>query len=161
MKYVPSLIAGIIAAGAIGTTAISDSHADKAALSAVKARQSLMTLQAFNIGPLGGMAKGEIEYNAEAATAAATNLAALAKMDQSRMWPPGSDNAALGDDVTEALPAIWAADSKIGDAAMALVEATTALQASAGDGLDALRGAIGPVGKACGNCHENYRKAND
>lgn len=161
MKYVPTLIAGVIAAGVIGTTAISDSHADKATMSAIKARQSLMSLQAFNIGLLGGMAKGEVEYNADAATAAATNLAALAKMDQSRMWPPGSDNAALGDDVTEALPAIWAADSKIGDDAMALVEATAAMQTAAGEGLDALRGAIGPVGKACGGCHENYRKAND
>lgn len=159
MKHVPTFIAGILAAGVIGTAAIGDGHADKATLSAVKARQSLMSLQAFNIGLLGGMAKGDVEYDAAAASAAAGNLAALATMDQSRMWPPGSDNATLGDDVTEALPAIWAADSKIGADAMALAEATAALQAAAGEGLDALRGAIGPVGKACGSCHETYRQA--
>lgn len=159
MKYGLTLVAGLIAAGAIGTTAIGDGHADKAMLAAVDARQAQMSLYAFNIGLLGGMAKGDIEYDATAASAAASNLAALSKLDQSRLWPPGSDNAALGDDVTEALPAIWSADSKIGEDAMAMVEAAAAMQEAAGGGLDSLRGAMGPLGKSCGACHENYRKA--
>lgn len=161
MKYGLSLVAGLLTAGVLGTSAISDAHVDKATMAAVKARQSQMTLYAFNISLLGGMAKGEIEYDAAAASAAASNLAALSKLDQSRLWPQGSDNAALGDDVTEALPAIWTADSKIGERAMDMTEAAVAMDAAAGDGLDALRGAIGPLGKSCGGCHETYRKADD
>jgi cytochrome c556 len=159
MKYALSAVAGVIAAGAIATSAIGDSHADKATMAAVKARQSIMTLNAFNIGLLGGMAKGEIEYDADAATAAASNLAALSKMDQSRMWPPGSDSETLGADVTEALPAIWAEDSKIGEAMMTLQEAAVAMEGAAGGGLDSLRSAMGPLGKSCGGCHETYRVA--
>ena len=64
-------IGGVLAAAVIATSAVGDSHADKAILAAVKARQSQMTLYSFNIGLLGGMAKGEIEYDADAAMAAA------------------------------------------------------------------------------------------
>jgi cytochrome c556 len=159
MKYGIALVAGLMAAGVLGTSAISESHADKAVMAAVKARQAQMDLYAFNIGLLGGMAKGEIEYDAAAASAAAGNLAALSKLDQSRLWPQGSDNAALGDETTEALPAIWSADSTIGQKAMEMTEAAAALEQAAGGGLDALRGAIGPLGKSCGSCHETYRKA--
>ncbi len=161
MKYGLGLIAGAAIAAVAGTAEISDSHSDKATLSAVKARQSQMTLYAFNLGLLGGMAKGDVDYDATAAGAAAANLAALSKLDQSRLWPPGSDNEALGDDVTEALPKIWAADSDVGQKGMALAEAAAAMETAAGEGLDALRGAMGPLGKSCGSCHETYRKADD
>ena len=159
MKYAISAITGLVVSGLIATTAISDSHADKAMLTAVKARQAQMTLYAYNISLLGGMAKGAVEYDATAATAAAANLAAMSKLDQSRLWPRGSDNQALGDETTEALPAIWAADSKVGEKGMAMAAAATAMEQAAGGGLDALRGAIGPLGKSCGGCHESYRKA--
>lgn len=159
MKYGLTLVAGLMAAGVFGTSAISDGHADKAILAAVDARQAQMSLYAFNLGLLGGMAKGDIEYDATAASAAAGNLAALSTLDQSRLWPQGSDNAALGDDVTEALPVIWTADSKVGERGKAMAEAAMAMQQAAGGGLDSLRGAMGPLGKSCGACHETYRKA--
>ncbi|NNE53003.1 MAG: cytochrome c [Sulfitobacter sp.] len=153
-----ALLGGLLAAAVIGTAAVSDGHANKAIEAAVKARQAQMSLYAFNIGLLGDMAKGEIEYDAEAATKAASNLAALAQLDQSRLWPPGSDNAALGTDKTKALPAIWTADSTARAKGMALVTAAVAMEQAAGGGLDSLRGAIGDVGKSCGGCHELYRQ---
>lgn len=153
-------ISGLLIAGVVGTTAISDANHDAKALgAAVKARQAQMTLYAFNIGQLGSMAKGDVEYDAEAATAAAANLAALSQLDQSKLWPMGSDNEALGKDKTEALPAIWAADSKVGEKGMAMATAAVAMEQAAGGGLDALRGAIGALGKSCGGCHETYRQA--
>lgn len=152
--------AGVLAAAVIATSAIGDGHADKAIDAAVKARQSQMTLYAFNLGLLGGMAKGDIEYDADAATGAARNLASLSQMDQSRLWPPGSDNAALGADKTTALPAIWEAGSTAGEKGMAFAAAALAMEQAAGGGLDALRGAIGAVGKSCGSCHESYRQKN-
>lgn len=151
---------GVLAAAVIATSAIGDGHADKAIEAAVKARQSQMTLYAFNLGVLGGMAKGDIEYDADAATAAASNLASLSRMDQSRLWPPGSDNMTLGADKTAALPAIWEAGSTAGEKGMAFATAALAMEQAAGGGLDALRGAIGAVGKSCGGCHESYRQKN-
>jgi len=151
-------LSGIVLAGTLASTAIGESHADKSHLQAVKARQSQMTLYSFNLGVLGDMAKGATEYDADVASKAASNLAALSSLDQSRLWPMGSDNSELGTDVTEALPKIWAADSDIGTMGKALADSTAALSGVAGDGLDALRGAIGGVGKACGDCHKAYRQ---
>lgn len=157
MKKGISLIAGLAVAGSLATVAVGDSHADKAAMAAVKARQATMDLYAYNLGILGAMAKGAVDYNADAASAAAGNLAAIASTNQMSMWPQGSDTESLGD-ATRALPAIWQEGSKIGEASMALKTASAALADAAGGGLDSLRGAIGDVGKSCGGCHDNYRQ---
>ena len=125
----------------------------------IAARESQMKLMAFNIGLLGGMAKGDIDYNGEAASSAAANLAALAALDMHRAWPKGSDNSA--NDNTRALPAIWEEGSKVGESLMNLKTTTAALADAAGTDLDALRGAIGPVGKTCGGCHKMYRAEDD
>lgn len=123
---------------------------------AIKARQSLMQLYAFNLGQLGAMAKGTMEYNAEAAQAAADNLLAASKMDQRAMWPQGSDSEAMAGKTT-ALPAIWATYPEIEGKAKDLTAAAMAMQAAAGGGLDAVRANIGAVGGACGGCHKTYR----
>jgi cytochrome c556 len=124
---------------------------------AVKARKAHMQLYAFNLGTLGGMAKGEIEYNAEAAQAAANNMAALSAINQGPYWAAGTSMDDLGEE-TEALAAIWAEGSTAGDIGRELVEASNALAAVAGDGQEALGGALGAVGKTCGTCHKAYRK---
>ncbi|MEX0285966.1 MAG: cytochrome c [Paracoccaceae bacterium] len=157
MKTALSLFTGLTLATVVATSALADGHANKALMGAVKARKATMQLYAFNIGILGAMAKGDVEYNADAASAAATNLATLSSMNQMALWPPGSDNGALGD-ATGALPAIWADGSKVGEAGMAMATASASLAAVAGDGLDALRGGIGAVGKSCGGCHDTYRQ---
>ncbi|MEM7041218.1 MAG: cytochrome c [Pseudomonadota bacterium] len=143
----------IAAACVCAGPALADGHMEKA----VKARKGFMQVVAFNLGPLGAMAKGEMEYDAEAAAAYAANLEVLAKMNTGAMWPAGSDNAALGEDKTRALPAAWASDSKVMEKHGAWTEASVNLAAVAGDGLDALKGAIGDVGKSCGGCHDDYR----
>ena len=105
MKKTLAALSGIALAASLATTAIGQD--DRALKAAVDARQGLMDLYAFNLGLLGGMAKGDIAYDADAASKAAGNLAALSRLDGSRMWPPGSDNGALGDE-TAALAAIRA-----------------------------------------------------
>jgi cytochrome c556 len=124
---------------------------------AVTARKSHMQLYSFNLGTLGAMAKGEIEYDADAASAAANNLAALASLSQRGYWAPGTSSDDLPDE-TRALPAIWEEGSKAGEIGASFAEATAALAAVAGDGKDAMAAAMGPVGKGCGDCHEGYRK---
>lgn len=125
----------------------------------VKARQSHMQLYQFNLATLGGMAKGEIEYDAEAAQAAANNLAALSTLSQRGYWAPGTSTDDLGDQ-TRALPALWQEGSEAGQIGGRLAEAAAALATVAGDGQQALGPALGPVGGACSNCHENYRRSN-
>ena len=121
---------------------------------AIEARQALMTLRGWYAGTLFGMAKGDIEYNAEAASAAAANLKMVANADEGAMWPEGSDNTAYKGK-TRAMPEGWTDyDAKYGEA---LGEASAAMADAAGNGIDALRANIGALGDACSGCHDAYR----
>lgn len=122
----------------------------------VKARKAVMQVYAFNLGMLGAMAKGEAEYNADMAKDAAGNLLAAATMKNGPMWPEGSDSGALGD-MTRAKPEIWSTYPKVSEKSKALVDAATNLASAAGNGLDALKASMGPVGNACKGCHEDFR----
>lgn len=144
-----SLVGGLAAASAV----FAGGHAGNPAVSARKAH---MQLYAFNIGALGAMAKGEVEYSADAASAAAGNLAALASLNQMAYWVPGTSSEDLPGE-SRSKPEIWMEGSKAGEIGASFAEAAAALAAVAGDGKDAMTVALGAVGKGCGDCHEGYR----
>lgn len=144
-----------LAVAALASVAAGGAVAQSAIEGAIKARKAHMQLQAFNIGPLVGMAKGEMPYDAAVATAAAGNLAALTGMNFGRYFPEGSAQGQA--EGTRALPAIWENGEDVMAKVAALNEAVAALNAAAGTDLAALQGAIGPVGEACGACHKAYR----
>lgn len=125
---------------------------------AIEGRQGLMQVYAFYVSVVGDMAKGNSEYNAEAAKNAADNLLAAASMKNGPMWPAdsGNDNLELGE-MTNALPEIWSTYPEIGQKGANLIEALEEFQQVAGTGLDGLRTGLGPVGKACKGCHEDFR----
>ncbi len=156
MVRLPILLA-LACGAAVAGTAFAGGHGGNPA---VKVRKSHMQLYQFNIGILGAMAKGEVEYDADAASAAAGNLAAVSTLSQRGYWMPGTSSDDLPDE-TRALPALWEEGSKAGEIGGSFAEAAAALAAVAGDGKDAMAGAIGPVGKACGDCHKAYRKPNN
>ena len=130
--------------------------ADEAMENAVKARKGLFQVYAFNLGQLGAMAKGNAEFNAEAAQNAADNLLAAASMKNGPMWPQGSDNTGAMKGKTRAKPEAWSTYPKVADYSKDLVVAATALAENAGS-LDGIKANIGNVGKACKACHEDFR----
>lgn len=148
----------VLVAAGIAVAGIASAQSNDPLAAAVKARQSHMQLYSANLAVLGGMAQGRMDYDAEAAQAAADNLAALASMSQRFYWVPGSHAGAV--EGTRALEVIWT-DGGIGAEAEAFSAAVAGMQDAAGGGLDALRAAIGPVGASCGSCHENYRQSNN
>jgi len=155
MVRLPLLLASA-AAVSIAGLAFAGGHSGDPA---VKARKSHMQLYAHNLGILGDMAKGETEYNAEAASAAAGNLAALTGLNQMSYWTPGTSSDDLPDQ-SRTLPALWA-DGGFGKAieiGTALNAAATELAAVAGNGQEAIGPALGPVGRQCGACHEAFQK---
>ncbi len=158
MKNFGKISLSALTVAALASAALAASHGGELPAS-VKARQAHMSLNGFNIGVLAGMARGKVDYDAEAASAAAKNLAALAGMDQSRYWEPGTDSDSLAG--TRALPAIWANPEDVASKAAALADATAALAGTAGDGLEALQAGLGPVGQACGACHKAYQLPKD
>jgi cytochrome c556 len=122
----------------------------------VKARKSLMQVYAFNLGILGAMAKGEMDYNADVARAGASNLHAAASMKNPTMWPKGSGSDALGD-TTRAKPEIWSTYPKISEKGKDLVAAAARMANVAGNGVDAVKRNMKAVGDACKGCHESFR----
>jgi len=128
----------------------------------IQARQSFMKVYSFNLGLLGAMAKGEADYDAKLASAAANNLLAAAKMDNSAMWPAGSDADAEGlKDKTRAKPENWTTWPEASEKHQALTDALTAMAAEAGNGLEAVQVNMGAVGDGCKGCHESFRVPKD
>jgi len=155
MQLSPRFLIPIAAmAVALSSPAISaDGPHDKA----IKARQAMFQLYGFNISILGGMAKGDIEYSAEVAKEAAENLNAAVNLGQSQLWPEGSDSETDGNATNRALPAIWSSYPQVSEKAKALSTAVAALVPVAGNGLNALQGALGDVGASCKGCHDDFR----
>ena len=145
----------VLAALGLGTALMAEGHADP-----IEARQEHMKAMGAQLGVLGKMAQGETDYDADAASAAATELSALAVAltEAEGWWPEGSDTESGAD--TKALPAIWENmddfESKMDD----LVTASAAMEEVAGDGLEAVQGQMRGIGGACGACHSDYRQRN-
>lgn len=129
----------------------------------IEARQSFMQVYAYNLGLLGAMAKEEEPYDAKIASAAANNLLAASKMDNSTMWPKGSDadSKGLNKNLTRAKPDIWEDFPKVGEKHKALSDALTKMAAVAGNGLGEVKANMGDVGDGCKGCHKPFRIPKD
>ena len=148
------IAAGLVSVAAVGAV-LADSHASNPFAAGIKARQAQMQLHSFNLGILGAMAKGETEYDAEAAILAATNVVHSASIHQPQAWAQGSDNSAV--EGTRALPALWQNFPDVGEKSAALFAAAEEMQAAAGNGPEAIGAAMGGLGGACSACHKAYR----
>jgi cytochrome c556 len=125
---------------------------------AIADRKAIMKERGQIVGGLSKMAKGETPFDAEAVK---TQLAALnanaEKFDIDALFPAGSETGGE----TTAAPAIWsdmagfkAAHEKEAAAVKAAVDAAPADAA-------ALGAVLGPIGQACGGCHETFRIKKD
>ncbi|CAG0911098.1 unnamed protein product [Cyprideis torosa] len=121
----------------------------------VKARQGQFQIMALNLGILGGMAKGAVEYDAEVAQAAAGSLVGISMVNQGPLWPEGTseldiDGTRAKVEIWDNLPDVLAKWSDFGTAAKAM-------QTAAGEGPEAIGQALGQVGGASKACHDAYR----
>lgn len=143
-------------AAAAAAIALSPALADAQDYSAqMKARQGQFRIMALNLGILGAMAKGEAPYDAEVAKTAAANIDTITTLDQTAMWPEGSDDMSI--DGTRAQVTIWEDSADFAAKWDALGTATAALADVAGSGQEALGPAVGATGGACGACHKAHR----
>lgn len=121
----------------------------------VKARQGQFRILAYNLGVLGAMAKGEAEYDVDIASAAAGNIVAVTEINQALNWPEGTDMMSL--DGTRAEPALWENFGDFQSKWEALGQPAEAMIAAAASGQEAIGPALGELGGACKNCHDEYR----
>lgn len=143
-------LTAIAAIAALPVMATADAKED-----AMEARHGFMRMLALNMGPLAGMAKGEVEYDEAAASKAAANIEALTGYAVTDLFIEGTAEGEVED--SEALPAIWensddfaAKFADLGDAA-----------AGAGEAVKGGQENVGPVvqrlGGTCKACHDDYR----
>jgi cytochrome c556 len=145
------------AALCLGVLAPAAPVAAQDAEAAIKARQGQMRILSLNLGVLGGMAKGEIEYSEEMAQYAADNLVTAASINQSFHWPEGSDTMSV--DGTRALPAIWENVPDVMSNMDDLRSAAAEMQTAAAEGPEAIGAALQKVGGTCKACHDDYRES--
>ena len=116
-------------------------------------RQSYFTLVAMNFGPIGSMVKGEMPWDDAMLKTFAGDLAALASMDVSRAFAPGTDKG-----TTRAKPGIWENPDDFAAKLADMQEAIAGLQAAANSGDRAAIGeAAGATGQTCKACHDEYK----
>ena len=77
-------------------------------------------------------------------------------MNNSTMWPMGSHMKA-NPGKTWAKEENWTNYPEAAEKFKALKTASATMAAEAGNGLDAVRGAIGAIGASCQGCHKAFR----
>lgn len=140
-----ALATGCVLAG----TAVAQSDEEK-----INYRQAVLVVIGGNFGPMGDMAEGEIDYDAEVFARNAERVA-----DLSRMALEGFEGGPHSGD-TDAKAAIWdewdqfeQGMTNFEEAAQGLAEAT-----EGGDqDLGAVQQDFMQVAESCQNCHDNYR----
>jgi len=121
---------------------------------AVETRQSLLHLMGWNIGPLGAMARGRIDFDTARVQTNAARLQALTQMLSDAFGPDTRGN----DVTTEALDRIWEQPDDFASRIQDTIDASNRLVAAAATGdEDAMREAVGGLGSTCGSCHDDFR----
>ena len=108
-----------------------------------------------NMGPIVGMARGAVEFDAGLAERNARRMAALAPMIPELF---ASDTRTFDVD-TLALPVIWEDPDDFAAKTQDLVDAANAFAdtAAGGDQMATL-GGVRSLGGTCGNCHDKFRE---
>jgi cytochrome c556 len=149
------LLAGLgLSAALLASASTQAQDVDKA----IEYRQGALRVMAWQLGPLGDMAQGDIDYDAEAFALRANNLAAVSHLPwegfiEGSLQGDGHDietraQAAIGDD--------WAGFEER-QATFRQEAATLAEMVEAGEEFNALRRQVGAVANSCSGCHDNYR----
>ncbi|MGI9324299.1 MAG: c-type cytochrome [Pseudomonadales bacterium] len=121
---------------------------------AVDSRQSVLHLMGYYIGPLAGMARGQLPVDLSVIANNAGRIATLAPMIPETF----SVDTRSFELETEALDVIWEQSAEFKAKAATLQEKAEALSAMATAGSeDGIRPAIGAMGQACGSCHDEFR----
>ena len=145
-----SVVAGTLAAALFALAA----HAQwQKPEDAIKYRRAVMTVMANHFGRVAAMANGKMPFDPKAAADSADIALTMSKL------PFIAFISGTNKGETNAEPKIWAEPDKFKAAAEQMQENMVKLQAAAQSGnLDTMKAAAGDTGKACKNCHDNYRK---
>jgi len=121
----------------------------------IKYRQSVMKAINGHTGAIVGVVKGEVSY-VDNVAAHAQGMNAMSKLLPG-IFPKGTSQFEFAN--TRALPAIWDDFSKFEAAAKVLeAESDKLVEVAASGDLGAIGAQLQNLGKACGDCHNLFRK---
>ena len=148
MKQVAPILAALAVVGAF-STAVYAQTTDRS----IQYRRAVMAAQGWHMYTiLGGMAKGTRPYDKDVAARSAKYIDQLVEMPWEG-FAPGTERGFP----TRAKAEIWKDRAKFDKYAQDAKVETAKFAGVAGNGLDALRAAIGPANKACDNCHNDFQ----
>jgi cytochrome c556 len=155
----PAALFGLAVVGVLGIAgamaADSAPTPEDQAKAAVDIRESIFKLQGWNMDPMAAMLRRRIPFDAKIIERNADRLVALSQMIPDAFKP---DTRKFNVE-TEALPLIWDNmddfTKKAGD--LTAAAKALAMTAASGDQGMTIR-AVADVGKACGACHDKFRK---
>lgn len=125
---------------------------------AIEYRQAALSTLGWNFGPLGAMAKGDMDYDAEEAAMRADRVKQLSVMP----WEGFVEGSLQGNGhgvETDALAKIGDDWQGFEDKQRKMQEEAAKLAEVAANGdFAALREQVAATGKSCKNCHDDYRE---
>lgn len=128
---------------------------EQVANGAITTRQGAFKLISYNFGPVGGMMRQRVPFDAALVAKNSARIEVLAGMIPELYM---NDTRKAGTAKTAALDAVWTGQADFKAKADDLVKASAALTAAAkGGDQKATMDAAAAVGKACGSCHDTYR----
>lgn len=125
---------------------------EKAKAASVDYRQSTFKMAKWHIGPMAGMVKGKVAYDAEAFSGHANAMASLSQLAENGFLieSPAEDSRAKTN--------IWENKADFDKKMQAFVDASEKLVVAAkSNSLDTIKPAFGALGKSCKGCHDEYR----
>ncbi|HEX6016696.1 MAG TPA: cytochrome c [Burkholderiaceae bacterium] len=120
---------------------------------AIKYRQSVMTVMGNHLGRVAAMAQGRVPFDAKVAADNAAIVVTMSKLP----WVAYGEGTDKGMP-TRAKPEIWKEPAKFKDLQSKMMDDAEKFEAAAKTGsLDNVKAALGPLGRACKSCHDDFR----
>jgi cytochrome c556 len=152
---IKKLAAGVAVASCLVTAMAIAQNRPNPDQAAAGYRQALMTVIAGNLGPIAGMARDRVPYDAAAATKNVERVAMLSTMVPDAF---ARDTSAATLEKNEASPDIWKTKADFDKMASDVKsKADAALAAIKGGDQAKAKAALGELGSSCGTCHDKYR----
>jgi cytochrome c556 len=157
MKKLLSSITMLTLASTIAMSSVAvakEATSEKQAKASVQFRKAILQLVRSNMGPLGGMAKGQIPYDAEVMATNGLRIEQLSYMMEDYF----ATDTRKFDLKTDASDDIWKNSDDFNALALDMADAAKDLQQVAESGEESdFRKAIGAVGATCKACHDKYK----
>ena len=146
------LISAVIVFSISANTGSADDQ-ERAQIS-IDTRQGLLKVVGYYIGPMVGMARGQLDYDADLVSKNAEKMAQLTAMIPDLFKMDTSQSGLKSD----SLATIWENTQDFNEKAVIVSERANALAKAAKQGKGEFMKAFGATGAACKSCHDDYRQ---